>query len=192
MHITKKQIIYTIIIIFVLYLLYKIHINKIHINKIHINKIYINKKEYMSEINITEQINTLVDLINTSTIEYIYQEQRYKYDYKVNIIIDKDLIVFRPESSQIQSHEEDDLPNTPKPGAIIIKYIEKEQKYYLIKYISFGRIKLVRKIDITSNVHNLINTLKDYQIVFLPSAIQVKGANIKLIVNEDKTINYLI
>ncbi len=177
MHITKKQLIYTIIIIFVLYLLYKI---------------YTNNKENLSELNITEQINTLVDLINATTLEYIYQEQRFLYDYKVNIIIDKDLIVFRPESSQIQSHEEDDLPNTPKPGPILIKYNEKEQKYYLIKGISFGKDKLVRKIDITSNVHNLVNVLKDYQIVFLPSAIQVKGADIKLIVNEDKTIKYLI
>jgi hypothetical protein len=165
MPITRKQIIYTIIIIFVLYLLYKI---------------YINKKEYMSEINITEQINILKDLINTSTLEYIYQEQRYKYDYKVNIIIDKDLIVFRPESYKIQSYEEDGLPDTPKPGPITIKYIEKEQKYYLIKGISFGRDKLIRKIDITQNIHNLINTLKDYKIIFLPSAIQVKGANINL------------
>jgi hypothetical protein len=146
----------------------------------------------MSEINITEQLNTLVDLINTSTIEYIYQEQRFLYDYKINIIIDKDLIVFKPESNKIESHELDDLPDTPKPGPITIKYIEKEQKYYLIKGISFGRDKLVRKIDITSNVHNLVNTLKDYRIVFLPSAIQIMNANIKLIVNEDKTIKYLI
>ncbi len=182
MHITKKQLIYTIIIIFVLYLLYKIYINKI----------YTNNKENLSEINITEQINILVDLINATTLEYIYQEQRYKYDYKVNIIIDKDLIVFRPESYRIQSYEEDDLPNTPKPGQITINFDKKEQKYYLTKGISFGKIKLVRKIDITQNIHNLINTLKDYQIVFLPSAIQVKGANIKLIVNEDKSIKYLI
>jgi hypothetical protein len=175
MSITRNYIIYTIIIIFVLYLLYKKY-----------------KKEYMSEINITEQINTLKDLINTSTIEYIYQEQRFLYDYKVNILIDKDLIVFRPDTSQIKSHELDDLPNTPKPGPILIKYNEKEQKYYLIKGISFGRDKLVRKIDITSNVHNLVNVLKDYKIVFLPSAIQIMNADIKLIVNEDKTINYLI
>ncbi len=177
MHITKKQLIYTIIIIFVLYLLYKI---------------YTNNKENLSELNITEQINTLVDLINATTLEYIYQEQRFLYDYKVNIIIDKDLIVFRPESSQIQSQEEDDLPDNPKPGPILIKYNEKEQKYYLIKGISFGKDKLVRKIDITSNVHNLINTLKDYKIIFLPSAIQIMNADIKLIVNEDKTIKYLI
>jgi hypothetical protein len=175
MPISRNYIIYTIIIIFVLYLLYKKY-----------------KKEYMSEINITEQLNTLVDLINTSTIEYIYQEQRFLYDYKINIIIDKDLIVFKPESNKIESHELDDLPDTPKPGPITIKYIEKEQKYYLIKGISFGRDKLVRKIDITSNVHNLVNTLKDYRIVFLPSAIQIMNANIKLIVNEDKTIKYLI
>jgi hypothetical protein len=180
MHITKKQLIYTIITIFVLYLLYRIYINNS------------NNSEHLTELNITEQLNILVNLINTSTLEYIYQEQRYKYDYKVNIIVDKDLIVFRPVSSQIQSHEEDDLPDTPKPGPILIKYIEKEQKYYLIKGISFGRDKLIRKIDITQNVNNLINTLKDYKIIFLPSAIQVKGANIKLIVNEDKTIKYLI
>ena len=73
MYITRNYIIYTIIIIFVLYLLYKKY-----------------KKEYLSEINITEQLNTLKDLINTSTLEYIYQEQRFLYDYKVNILIDKD------------------------------------------------------------------------------------------------------
>jgi hypothetical protein len=50
------------------------------------------KKEYMSEINITEQINILKDLINTSTIEYIYQEQRFLYDYKVNILAPKDAV----------------------------------------------------------------------------------------------------
>ncbi len=177
MPITRNYIIYTIITIFVLYLLYKI---------------YTNKKENLSEMNITEQLNTIVDLINTSTIEYIYQEQRFLYDYKVNIIVDKDLIVFRPDSTQIQSHEEDDLPDNPKPGPILINYNEKEQKYYLIKGISFGKDKLVRKIDITSNVHNLINTLKDYKIIFLPSAIQIMNANIKLIVNDDKTVNYLI
>ncbi len=80
MPITRKQIIYTIITIFALYLLYKI---------------YTNKKENLSGTDITEQLNTLVDLINTSTLEYIYQEQRFLYDYKVNILIDKDLIVFR-------------------------------------------------------------------------------------------------
>jgi hypothetical protein len=182
MHITRNYIIYIIIIIFVLYLLYKIYSDKI----------YINNKEKLSEINITEQLNILVSLINTSTLEYIYQEQRFLYDYKVNIIIDRDLIVFRPESTHIQSYKEDGLPDTPKPGHILIKYDENTQKYYLIKGISFGRIKLVRRIDITSNVHNLVNTLKDYEIVFLPSAIQIVNANIKLLVNEDNTINYLI
>ena len=175
MPITRNYIIYTIIIIFVLYLLYKKY-----------------NKEYLSEINITEQINTLKDLINTSTLEYIYQEQRFLYDYKVNILIDKDLIVFRPESNKIESHELDDLPDIPKPAHILIKYDEKEEKYYLIKGISFGKEKLMRKIDITSNVHNLVNVLKDYKIVFLPSAIQIIGANIKKIVNQDKTIKYLI
>ncbi len=177
MPITRNYIIYTIIIIFVLYLLYKI---------------YTNNKECLSEMNITEQINTLVDLINNNSLEYIYQEQRFLYDYQVNVIIDKDLIVFKPKSTQIQSHEKDDLPDNPKPGPISIKYDENTQKYYLIKGISFGKHKLVRKIDITSNVHNLINTLKDYKIVFLPSAIKIENANIKKIVNKDKTINYLI
>ena len=180
MPITRNYIIYTIIIIFVLYLLYKVY----KLNK--------NKKEYLSEINITEQINTLKDLINTSTLEYIYQEQRFLYDYKVNILIDKDLIVFRPESNKIESHELDDLPDIPKPAHILIKYDEKEEKYYLIKGISFGKEKLMRKIDITSNVYNLINILKDYKIVFLPSAIQIIGANIKLMIDKDKSIRYLI
>jgi hypothetical protein len=169
---------YIIIVIFILYLLYKI---------------YTNKREKLSELNITKQINILVNLINTTTLEYIYQEQRYKYNYLVDIIIDKDKIVFNPQTSQIQSYELDDLSNNPKPGLITINFDEKEQKYYLTKNILFEKQKLVRKIDITQNINNLINILKDYQIEFLPNAIQVKGANIKIIVNKkNNSINYYI
>ena len=158
-----------------------------------LNKIYTNKKEKLSEINITKQINMFVDLINMTTLEYIYQEQRYSYDYLVDVIIDKDLIVFKPQTSSINSHEEDDLHDTPKPGEATIKFDEKEQKYYLTKNILFGKNKLVRKIDITQNVNNLINILKDYRIEFLPNAIKIKEGNIKIVVNKkNNTINYYI
>jgi hypothetical protein len=178
MNITKRQIIYIIIIIFILYLVYKSYNN-----------------EHLTDniIDITKQINDLVKLINDSTLEYIYNEQRFKYNYNVNIIIDKDIIVFKPDFSYIDTYEFIDLSGTPVPAPIKIYYDEKQEKYFLTKYIIFpNKVRLVRNIDVTQNIQNIQNTLKQYKLIFLPAAIKVENANIQFKINEDKSISYFI
>lgn len=189
MHITKKHIIYIILIIIVIWCSYYLFMNTDN----DINEHLTDNQVTIDTIDITKQIKDLVELINNTTLEYIYNEERFTFNYNINIIIDKDIIVFKPDFSYIESHDNIDLSGTPVPGPIKIYYDTKQEKYFLTKYIIFpNKVKLVRNIDITQNIQNMQNKLKQYKLIFLPAAIKVENAKIQFKINEDKSMSYFI
>jgi hypothetical protein len=188
MHITRINIIYIILIIVVLWCSYYLFMNT--------SDIFNDTTEHLTQdntIDITKQIKDLVDLINNATMEYIYNEERFTFNYNINIIIDKDIIVFKPDFSYIDSYDNIDLSGTPVPGPIKIYYDDKQEKYFLTKYIIFpNKVKLVRNIDITQNIQNIQLTLKQYKLIFLPAAIKIENAKIQFKLNQDKSMSYFI